>query len=36
MNGDYKSIVKKIDKLHKKRKELNKLEDVLYDEISKI
>jgi len=36
MNSDYNSIVKKIEKLHKRRKELNKLEDLLYEEISKI
>jgi len=36
MNSDYNSIVKKIEKLHKRRKELNKLEDLLYEEISKL
>jgi len=34
MNNKYKSIIREIDKLHKKRKELNRLEEMLYDKIS--
>ena len=36
MNNKYKSIIKKIDKVHKKRKELNRLEDMLYEKISEL
>ncbi len=30
----YNSIIKKIDKIHEKRKQLNKLEDKLREELS--
>jgi len=36
MNSEYKSIIKEIDKVHKKRKELNRLEDMLFEEISEL
>ncbi len=36
MDNNYTSIIKEIDKVHKKRKELNRLEDRLYEKISKL
>ena len=36
MNNKYKSIIIEIDKVHKKRKELNRLEDILFEKISEL
>jgi hypothetical protein len=33
MNKNYKSIIKEIDRIHKKRKELNKLEEFLVESL---
>ncbi len=36
MDNNYRAILKEIDKVHKKRKELNRLEDMLYEKISEL